>query len=43
MMVTRLDFSQKLGLRTFGQEHGNPYLGSLGESRDYSEVMAQAI
>lgn len=43
MMVTRLGFSQKLGLRTFGQEHGNPYLGSLGEIRDYSEAMAQAI
>jgi cell division protease FtsH len=43
MMVTRLGFSQKLGLRTFGQEYGNPYLGSLGESRDYSEAMAQAI
>lgn len=42
-MVTRLGFSQKLGLRTFGQEHGNPYLGSLGEVRDYSEAMAQAI
>jgi cell division protease FtsH len=43
MMVTRLGFSQKLGLRTFGQEYGHPYLGSLGESRDYSEAMAQAI
>jgi cell division protease FtsH len=43
MMVTRLGFSQKLGLRTFGQEQGNPYLGSLGEIRDYSEAMAQAI
>jgi cell division protease FtsH len=42
-MVTRYGFSQKLGLRTFGEEQGNPYLGSLGEIRDYSEEMAQAI
>ncbi len=42
-MVTRYGFSQKLGLRTFGEEQGNPYLGSLGEIRDYSEEMAQVI
>jgi cell division protease FtsH len=42
-MVTRYGFSEKLGLRTFGQEQGNPYLGSFGESRDYSEEMAQRI
>ena len=42
-MITRYGFSQKLGLRTFGEEQGNPYLGSLGEIRDYSEEMAQAI
>ncbi len=42
-MVTRYGFSKKLGLRTFGQEQGNPYLGSLGESRDYSEETAQHI
>lgn len=42
-MVTRFGFSQKLGLRTFGEEQGNPYLGSLGEIRDYSEEMAQTI
>jgi cell division protease FtsH len=42
-MVTRFGFSQKLGLRTFGEEQGNPYLGSLGEIRNYSEEMAQAI
>ncbi|GIK37192.1 MAG: ATP-dependent zinc metalloprotease FtsH [Chloroflexota bacterium] len=42
-MVTRYGFSQKLGLRTFGEERGNPYLGSLGEIRNYSEEMAQAI
>lgn len=42
-MVTRYGFSQKLGLRTFGEEQGNPYLGSMGELRDYSEEMAQTI
>jgi cell division protease FtsH len=42
-MVTRYGFSEKLGLRTFGQERGNPFLGSIGETRDYSEDMAQHI
>jgi cell division protease FtsH len=42
-MVTRFGFSQTLGLRTFGEEQGNPYLGSLGEIRNYSEEMAQTI
>jgi cell division protease FtsH len=42
-MVTRYGFSQKLGLRTFGEDQGNPYLGSLGETRDYSEEMARRI
>jgi cell division protease FtsH len=42
-MVTRYGFSKKLGLRTFGEERGNPYLGNLGETRDYSEDMAMAI
>ena len=42
-MVTRFGFSQKLGLRTFGEEQGNPYLGSLGETRNYSEETARAI
>jgi cell division protease FtsH len=42
-MVTRYGFSEKLGLRTFGEEQGNPYLGNLGEMRNYSEKMAQAI
>jgi cell division protease FtsH len=42
-MVTRYGFSPNLGLRTFGEEQGNPYLGSLGDIRDYSEEMAQAI
>ena len=42
-MVTRFGFSEKLGLRTFGQEQGNPFLGNMGELRDYSEEMAQSI
>ncbi len=42
-MVTRYGFSQKLGLRTFGEEQGNAYLGSLGEARDYSEEKARVI
>ena len=42
-MVTRFGFSPTLGLRTFGEEQGNPYLGSLGEIRNYSEEMAQTI
>jgi cell division protease FtsH len=42
-MVTRFGFSQKLGLRTFGEEQGNPFLGSLGEIRNYGEEMAQII
>jgi cell division protease FtsH len=42
-MVTRYGFSVKLGLRTFGEEQGNAYLGSLGETRDYSEEKARAI
>jgi cell division protease FtsH len=42
-MITRYGFSPKLGLRTFGEEQGNPYLGPMGEVRDYSEAMAQSI
>ncbi len=42
-MVTRYGFSEKLGLRTFGEEQGNPYLGNLGEVRNYSEEMARVI
>ena len=42
-MVTRYGFSPRLGLRTFGEEQGNPYLGHMGEIRDYSEEVAQAI
>lgn len=43
-MVTRYGFSsQGLGLRCFGEEQGNRYLGSLSEVRDYSEAVAQAI
>ncbi len=42
-MVTRYGFSSKLGLRTFGEDQGNPYLGNIGEVRNYSEDMAQHI
>jgi cell division protease FtsH len=42
-MVTRYGFSEKLGLRTFGEEQGNPYLGNMGEIRNYSEEIAQTI
>jgi cell division protease FtsH len=42
-MVTRFGFSEKLGLRTFGEEQGHPFLGGLGDIRDYSEEMAQVI
>jgi cell division protease FtsH len=41
-MITRYGFSE-LGLRTFGQVQGNPYLGNLGETPNYSEAMAQRI
>jgi cell division protease FtsH len=42
-MVTRYGFSDKLGLRTFGQVQGNPYLGNLGETPNYSEEISQHI
>ncbi|MEJ2750397.1 MAG: cell division protein FtsH, partial [Anaerolineae bacterium] len=42
-MITRYGFSETLGLRTFGQVQGNPYLGHLGETPNYSEAMAQRI
>ena len=42
-MITRYGFSETLGLRTFGQVQGNPYLGNLGETPNYSEVMSQRI
>lgn len=42
-MVTRYGFSEKLGLRTYGEDQGNVYLGNLGETRDYSEEIAQHI
>jgi cell division protease FtsH len=42
-MVTRYGFSEKLGLRTFGEEQGNQYLGKVGEMRNYSEDVARAI
>jgi cell division protease FtsH len=42
-MITRYGFSETLGLRTFGQVQGNPYLGNLGETPNYSEAMSQCI
>jgi cell division protease FtsH len=42
-MITRYGFSENLGLRTYGQVQGNPYLGNLGETPDYSEKMSQRI
>jgi cell division protease FtsH len=30
-------------VRTFGEEQGNPFLGDLGETRNYSEELAQRI
>jgi cell division protease FtsH len=42
-MITRYGFSQKLGLRTFGEEQGNPYLGNMGEIRNYSDEIAHSI
>jgi cell division protease FtsH len=42
-MITRYGFSETLGLRTFGQVQGNPYLGNLGETPNYSEAMSQRI
>ncbi|HSG20384.1 MAG TPA: AAA family ATPase, partial [Burkholderiaceae bacterium] len=42
-MITRYGFSETLGLRTFGQVQGNPYLGHLGETPNYSEAMSQRI
>jgi cell division protease FtsH len=42
-MVTRYGFSTNLGLRTYGEEQGNGYLGGLGDIRDYSEQVAHVI
>jgi cell division protease FtsH len=42
-MITRYGFSETLGLRTFGQVQGNPYLGHLGETPNYSEAMSQRV
>jgi cell division protease FtsH len=42
-MITRYGFGETLGLRTFGQVQGNPYLGNLGETPNYSEAMSQRI
>ncbi|UCC86892.1 MAG: ATP-dependent zinc metalloprotease FtsH [Anaerolineales bacterium] len=42
-MITRYGFSEALGLRTFGQVQGNPYLGNLGETPNYGEEMSRRI
>jgi cell division protease FtsH len=42
-MVTRYGFSERLGLRTFGTEQPVGYLGNFGDTRNYSEEMAQHI
>ena len=42
-MVTRYGFSPTLGLRTFGEDQQNGFLGGMGEIRDYSEQIAQTI
>ncbi|MEM7032357.1 MAG: hypothetical protein AAF629_22590, partial [Chloroflexota bacterium] len=42
-MVTRYGFSDRLGLRTYGESEGNAYLGSVSQSRNYSEEIAQNI
>ena len=43
-MVTRFGMSEKLGLRTFGEQHGSIFLGrDLVEQRDYSEESAEQI
>ena len=43
-MVTRYGMSEKLGLRTFGEQHGNIFLGrDLMEQRNYSEEAAVQI
>ncbi len=42
-MVTRYGFSERLGLRTFGEVQGNEFLPGLGETRDYSEETARYI
>lgn len=42
-MVTRYGFSPNLGLRTYGEEQNNGYLGGLGDIRDYSEQVAHII
>ncbi len=43
-MVTRYGMSEKLGLRTFGEQHGSIFLGrDLMEQRNYSEEAAVQI
>ena len=42
-MITRYGFSKKLGLRTYGEEQENPFLGNTSQSRNYSDEIAQDI
>jgi cell division protease FtsH len=43
-MIMQYGMSESLGLRTFGEESGNIFLGrEMGYGRDYSEDAAQAI
>jgi cell division protease FtsH len=43
-MVMRYGMSDALGLRTYGEDHGNVFLGrELASSRDYSEEAAKLI
>lgn len=42
-MVTQYGFSDELGLRTYGEQSGNVFLGRDFNSRDYSEDAASKI
>ena len=43
MMVTRLGMSDALGLPTYGEEQGSPFLGRTFNSRNYSDDTAARI
>lgn len=43
LMVTQLGMSDEMGLRTYGEESGNIFLGRDFNSRDYSEDAASRI
>lgn len=43
MMVTQFGFSDELGLRTYGEQSGNIFLGRDFNQRDYSEDAAMNI